>query len=217
MNTSFTKEGAAELTGRFNRTFISINTENNVKLPIYVREISDVDDGRKSLHITGNIVNPVAEDWLPYSKVVKESSLDYFSPPPGLRNYRSYAFYYDIIPLRHKYRGLTRDQLRCTFFGTTRADNVPMESAMFQYTLFNPSYMAAESAYELVRKKKLSSAAFSPKFAMARLADYKSPVIIYKRKPVALYSKEDNAALLTASTEHVKEELSNYLKCIVRK
>jgi hypothetical protein len=206
-------EGAAELTGRFLNTFIATQRDN-VLLPIYVRAIVSTDKQAKTILISGTMVDPVSKDWIPMAHNFKESSLDYFPPKPGMRNIGTSAVFYDIFPLRHKYRGLRREQISCSYFDPKVEVENSIESASFQYSLFNPQYMSVDAALELVGKKKRVAAAFSHKFAVLRSRHFKHNVFVYKKMPFAVYSKNDHSAVLPVGSHHLIEELSLYINCI---
>jgi len=213
MKTSFIKEGAVELNGRFNGTFISLR-KDGVALPIYVRSIPDTDKAKGTITISGTIVNPTTKDWVPLVQKIKEDSLDYFPPKPGLRNMSNYALYYDIVPVRHRYRGLRREQIRLGNFDSSKAEHNVIDSGEFQYNIFNPEYLSVEAAIELVNKKKRSSVAFSPTFAVYRSKAYKHLTFVYKKKIAGLYSKNDRAVILPSDAHHLADELSLYITCV---
>jgi len=213
MNTSFLDEGSAELNGRFNNTFIATK-KDDVLLPIYVRNIVSIDKRAKSIFITGTVVDPVSLDWSPMAQHIKEDSLEYFPPKPGMRNMGTSALFYDILPLRHRYRGLRREQIKCSHFDVKTDMEAAIDSASFQYSIFNPQYMSADAALELVNKKKRTAAAFSSKFAVLRSRGFKHTVFVYKQKPFAVYSKSDHSAILPVGSHHLVEELSLYINCI---
>ena len=210
---SFVEEGAEELTGRFLNTFIGV-ASNGVVLPIYVRSIAAVNKANATLSINGTIYSQEIKDWVPYDKSTKEIDISYFPPTPGMRNYLKGALYYDIIPVRHRYRGLRREQLKCIQFDPKVEENYYAESSAFQYSIFNPAYYDVRTALELVGRKKLTSAAFSSTFAVIKSRSYKHLVFVYKGRHVGIYSKNDHVAVLPGPAHHLSEELSKHITCI---
>lgn len=208
---SFLQEGAAELNGRLSGTFVSLR-EGEISRPLYVRSVLDTDMKKGTIILSGTAVGDTGKQWVPFTEEIDESSLDYYPPIPGMRNLNKYALYYDIVPLRHRYRGLRREQLRVVTHG---AGKDPLyDSAEFQYALFNPKFLNVAVAIELVTKNKHNGIAFSNKFALMRKEGLKHLVFAYKCKLIGLYSPNDNSAVLPTTAHHLADELSSYINCI---
>jgi hypothetical protein len=212
MKTSFIEEGANELTLRFAGSYIGLKSKNYVA-PLYIRQVQEVDAKKNTLTILGTILAPRTGDWIPYADTVTESSLDYFPPRPSMLNIKKGAVYYDIVPLRHRIRGLTRDQIRIAGLGFNGKEELTIENVDLCKNIFNPSFIGVgEAVYNVATKKKIS-AAFCSKFAIVRNKEFNNLTIVHKKRTVGLLSTGDGIVYIPKVSAFIKEELSIYMPC----
>lgn len=200
-----------DLNKRYGHVYIARKGKNGGdSVPIYVESFYTNDEGR----IVLRVYNQAEERF--DDEVFVEDNYILGCPQVGMVSDGEKSYYVRRTPDRQWKGGYNKNVIRmgvlCSVevreLGLNTKVQTDMDIVSFAY---NPKYISVDEGIASMGRGKMFSFPISRKFAISQQVKSKYPVVFYKDWIVGWY--QDGHAHLPENTQHLFEELSQYVAC----
>lgn len=191
-----------EMTERYRGSHISrIDGKTGERVPLLVNKFHREGD---IVYVTDN------EEGKAYPE--KEICLD--RPKLGAFNIGKYVIHITTVPRRQWKRGFNYGEIKITnkfeYEGKVAGHRAVARSTILK-AIYKSEYPSVEEALKEVRGFRALARAFSPKFYFG-IKNKGSNVLVFYKKWIVGYMKDDDSSTVMLKSHHLYEELSQFIK-----